>query len=172
MTQSSSAGQKPPELERRLSIIFSRYYGEKGELLSLLQAVQDEFGFLPPEAMLAVARFIHVPESKVYGVATFYNQFRFTPPGRHPVKVCMGTACHMAGGQLVLEAAERILDIKVGGLTPDGEFGLERVACVGCCAIAPVMVVSETVQPRMTPFKVEEVFAARKAAAGQEPKPE
>ncbi|MEW6142134.1 MAG: NAD(P)H-dependent oxidoreductase subunit E [Chloroflexota bacterium] len=172
VTQPSSADHKPPDLEKRLNAIFSRYYGEKGELLSLLQAVQDEFGFLPPEAMLAVARFIHVPEGKVYGVATFYNQFRFTPPGKHPIRVCMGTACHMAGGQLVLEAAERTLDIKVGGLTPDGEFSLERVACVGCCAIAPVMVVGETVQPKMTSFKVEEVFAARKAAAGQVPKQE
>jgi len=172
VTQPSSAGHNPPDLEKRLNAIFSRYYGEKGELLSLLQVVQDEFGFLPLEAMLAAARFLHVPESKVYGVATFYNQFRFTPPGRHPVRVCMGTACHMAGGQLVLEAAERTLDIKVGGLTPDGEFGLERVACVGCCAIAPVMVVGETVQPRMTPFRVEEVFAARKAQTGQTPKQE
>jgi len=172
VTQPSSAGHEPLDLEKRLNAIFSRYYGENGELLSLLQAVQDEFGFLPPEAMLAVARFIHVPESKVYGVATFYNQFRFTPPGKHPIRVCMGTACHMAGGQIVLEAAERILEIKVGGLTPDGEFSLERVACVGCCAIAPVMVVDETVQPRMTPFKVEEVFAVQKTRAGQETKRE
>lgn len=127
---------------------------------------------MPSEAMLSVARFLSIPPSKVYGVATFYNQFRFTPPGRRPVKVCMGTACHMAGGQLVLEAAERTLDIRVGGLTPDGEFSLERVACVGCCAIAPVMVVGGTVEPRMTPFKVEEVFAALKAKTGADSKGE
>ncbi len=172
MTGPPNTAHKPPDLEKRLNAVLSRYHGEKGELLSILQAVQDEFGFLPSEAMLAVARFIRVPESKVYGVATFYNQFRFTPLGRNPVRVCLGTACHMAGGQLVLEAAERTLDIKVGGLTPDGEFSLERVACVGCCAIAPVMVVGDSVQPRMTPFKVEEVFAARKVQTGQEPKSE
>ena len=108
--------------------------------------------------MLEIARFLQIPESAIYGVASFYNQFRFTPLGRNPVKVCMGTACHMAGGRLVLEAMERELDIKVGGVTPDGEFSLERVACIGCCVMAPVAVISDNVHGKMTPLKVEEAL--------------
>ncbi len=109
-----------------------------------------------------IAQFLEVPPGTVYSVATFYNQFRFVPSGKHPVKVCLGTACHLAGGTLILEAAERELDIKVGQVTPDREFSLERVACIGCCAIAPVMTVNETVYPKLTPVKVEEAFVLLK----------
>lgn len=112
--------------------------------------------------MLQVADFLEIPESTVYGIATFYNQFRFTPLGKHPVKVCMGTACHLAGGKLVLEAMARELDIQVGGITPDHEFSLERVACVGCCALAPVVVIADSVHPKMNPPKVEEVLVLLK----------
>lgn len=124
----------------------------------LLQEVQARFGYLPREAMQEIARFLQIPGSAVYGVATFYNQFRFTPLGKHPIKVCMGTACHMQGGRLVSEALERELDIQVGGITEDGEFSLDRVACIGCCMMAPVMVVGEAVYPKMTPLKVEEAL--------------
>ena len=108
--------------------------------------------------MLEIARFLQIPGSAVYGVATFYNQFRFTPLGKHPVKVCMGTACHMQGGRLISEALERELDIKVGGITENGEFSLDRVACIGCCMMAPVMVIGETIYAKMTPLKVEEAL--------------
>ena len=114
---------------------------------------------------MEVADFLGIPGSTVYGIATFYNQFRFTPLGKQPVRVCMGTACHMAGGQLVLEAVARELDIEVGGITPDHEFSLDRVACVGCCALAPVVVVDDSVYPRMTPPKVEEVLVFIKPAS-------
>jgi len=96
--------------------------------------------------------------AKVWGVATFYNQFRFTPPGRKPVRVCLGTACHLSGGQLVMDAMARELKIEVGGTTEDREFSLERVACIGCCALAPVVTIGKHVYPRMTPPKVEEVL--------------
>lgn len=150
------------ELKQKLADILIPNKKDRRHLIALLQQVQYKLGYLPDEAMLAIADFLEIPESTVYGIATFYNQFRFTPLGKHPVKVCMGTACHLAGGKLVLEAMARELDIQVGGITPDHEFSLERVACVGCCALAPVVVVSDSVYPRMTPPKVEEVLVTIK----------
>ena len=141
-------------------------------LIEILQDVQAAQGFISRQAMLEVAKFLDMPASSVWGVVTFYNQFRFTPPGRKPVKVCLGTACHLAGGQLVLEAAARELKIEIGGTTEDGEFSLERVACIGCCALAPVLTVGEEVHPRMTPPSVEEVFVNIKAASADSPETE
>jgi len=112
--------------------------------------------------MQEIARFLEISEIEVYGVATFYNQFRFLPLGKHHVRVCMGTACHLARGKLVLEALERELDIKVGETTKDANFSLERVACVGCCMLAPVMVTGDKIYSRMTPFKVEEALVPYK----------
>ena len=108
--------------------------------------------------MLEVAKFLDMSSATVWGVATFYNQFRFTPPGKRPVRVCLGTACHLAGGQLVLEAMARELKIEVGETTEDREFDLDRVACIGCCALAPVVTIGADVYPKMTPPKVEEVM--------------
>ena len=127
-------------------------------LIDILQEIQAQESYLSEKAMLQVAKFLDVPSSTIWGVATFYNQFRFTPPGRHPVRVCMGTACHLAGGQLVLEAMARELDLEIGGTTEGHEFSLERVACIGCCALAPVVTIGKEVYPRMTPPKVEEVL--------------
>jgi NADH-quinone oxidoreductase subunit E len=136
----------------------------RAHLIDILQDIQNGHGYLSQEAMLETAKFLNIPASMVWGVATFYNQFRFTPPGKRPVKVCMGTACHLAGGQLVLEATARELDIEIGGITPDRDFSLERVACIGCCALAPVVTISEQAYPRMTPTKIEEVLVTIKPA--------
>ncbi|MGD0354291.1 MAG: NAD(P)H-dependent oxidoreductase subunit E [Dehalococcoidia bacterium] len=138
---------------------------ERRHLIDILQDIQTAEGYLSRAAMLEVSKFLDMPGSTVWGVATFYNQFRFTPPGRKPVKVCLGTACHLAGGQLVLEATARELAIEIGGTTEDREFSLERVACIGCCALAPVLTIGEEVHPRMTPPAVEEAFVNIKAAA-------
>ncbi|MHB8086394.1 MAG: NADH-quinone oxidoreductase subunit NuoE family protein, partial [Dehalococcoidia bacterium] len=142
---------------------------QRRHLIDILQDIQAAQGYLSLQAMLAVSRFLDMPASSIWGVATFYNQFRFTPPGRKPVKVCLGTACHLAGGQLVLEATARELAIEIGGTTEDREFSLERVACIGCCALAPVLTVGEEVHPRMTPPGVEEVFVNIKAASSDAP---
>jgi NADH-quinone oxidoreductase subunit E len=141
---------------------------DRRHLISLLQQVQYKLGYISREAMLAIAEFLDIPGSTVYGIATFYNQFRFIPLGKHPVKVCMGTACHLAGGKLVLEAMARELDIQVGSITPDREFSLDRVACVGCCALAPVVVVGDSVYPKMTPPKVEEVLVTIKPVSQEQ----
>jgi len=150
------------KVREQLHEILARYRGERVELILILEEVQERLGYLPKEALLEIADFMHMPASAIYGVATFYNRFRFTPIGRHPIRICMGTACHLQGGALVMEALERELEIKVGGVTPDEEFSLDRIACVGCCVLAPVIVIDREVSPKMTPFKVEEVLAGLK----------
>lgn len=150
------------KIKEQLDEILAQYKGERVELIHILEEVQERLGYLPKQALLEIADFVHVPAASIYGVATFYNRFRFTPIGRHAIRVCMGTACHVAGGALVMEALERELEIKVGGVTPDEEFSLDRIACVGCCVLAPVIVINREVSPKMTPFKVEEVLAGLK----------
>ena len=147
-----------PKGQNKVTQIIGKYRKEKGNLIPLLQEIQERLGYLPREAMLGIASLLEIPEVEVYGVATFYNQFRFLPLGKHHARVCMGTACHLRGGKLISEALERELDIKVGETTKDGNFSLERVACIGCCMLAPVMVIGDKIYPKMTPFKVEEAL--------------
>jgi NADH-quinone oxidoreductase subunit E len=128
---------------------------DRGNLIPILQMIQQRHAYLPPEALKMVAQHLQMAPCEVYGVATFYNQFRFNPPGKHQIKVCLGTACHVRGGDIILENFERKLGIKEGETTPDREFSIERVACVGCCALAPVTVVNETVHGHTSPSKVE-----------------
>lgn len=125
------------------------------ELIPILQDIQAAHAYLAPESIGLVADHLDIPPSEVYGVATFYNQFRFNPPGKHPIRVCLGTACHVKSGDIILENFERKLEISENETTEDREFSLERVACVGCCALAPVAVVGETVHGHMAPSKVE-----------------
>ncbi len=131
----------------------------KQALIPILQAVQARIGFIPQPAMKEIASFLDISAGEVFGVATFYNQFRFTPPGKHPVKVCLGTACHVKGGNIILEEWERRLNIKEGEVTEDREFSLDRVACVGCCALAPVVLLGEDeVRGKMSPSAVEGIL--------------
>lgn len=127
----------------------------RASLIPLLQMVQRKLSYLPSRAIEMVARYLDVSPSEVYGVATFYNQFRLHPPGRHPVCVCMGTACHIKGADIILEHFERKLEIKEGQTTKDREFSIDRVACVGCCALAPVVLMNGTLHGHMMPSKVE-----------------
>jgi NADH-quinone oxidoreductase subunit E len=128
---------------------------DRGNLIPILQRIQGRLAYLPPEAIHRVARHLRLTAGDVFGVATFYNQFRFHPPGKHPIKVCLGTACHVAGGDIILENFERKLGIRDGQTTEDREFSIDRVACVGCCALAPVALVEEKVHGHMAPSKVE-----------------
>ncbi len=128
---------------------------DRGQLIPLLQMAQEALGYLPPEALDLVADHLSITPGDVFGVASFYNQFRFNPPGKNPVKVCLGTACHVRGGEIILENFERKLEIHEGETTKDREFSIERVACVGCCALAPVALVGDTLHGHMAPSKVE-----------------
>lgn len=156
--------------KEQLAGILGQYRKESSNLIPLLQEVQEILGYLPGEAMREIASFLEISEVEVWGVATFYNQFRFTPLGKHHTRVCMGTACHLRGGRLILEALERELDIKVGETAKDGNFSLERVACIGCCMLAPVMVIGDKIYPKVTPFKVEEALIPYKQETQREPK--
>ena len=122
-------------------------------LIPALQAVQEKVGYLPPVAFKKVARHFNVPESTVYGVVTFYAQFYLTRQGKHKIKVCRGTACHVRASGRIMSAVRRRLGIRPGETTPDYGFSLERVACFGSCALAPVVVVDGRVHGRMTPEK-------------------
>ena len=141
---------------------------ERGRLIPMLQLVQDTLAYLAPAAIRLVSDQLEISVSEVFGVATFYNQFRFSPPGRHPIKVCPGTACHVKGGEIILENFERKLQIKDGQTTADREFSIDRVACVGCCALAPVAIVGETLYGKMQPSKVEGIVLRVKIEKEQE----
>jgi len=131
---------------------------DRGNLIPLLQMIQEKYAYLAPESIRMAAEHLEIETCEVYGVATFYNQFRFHPPGRHPIKVCLGTACHVRGGDIILENFERKLGIADGETTSDREFSIERVACVGCCALAPVAVVEADIMGHMAPSKVEGII--------------
>lgn len=129
-----------PETQKVKSFI-SRHNNEKKALISILQDIQAEYNYLPQEALRLVSESLGIPLIDIVGVATFYRAFSLEPRGKHLVTVCMGTACHVRGGPKILEEFERRLNIEAGGTTEDGEFSLETVACLGCCAIGPVVVV-------------------------------
>jgi NADH-quinone oxidoreductase subunit E len=146
------------EIRDKMKKILEKMRTKREALIPILQQVQEEFGYLPPDAMVEVARFLNIPEIDVYSVATFYNQFRLTPPGKHSVRVCMGTACHVKGGHITLAAWQRRLKIESGQTTPDREFDLDTVACVGCCAMAPVTVVDKKVEAKADPTRVDGIL--------------
>jgi len=145
-------------MRERLSPILAPYRRQRGALIPVLQKVQEELGYLPEEAVSEIAHFLGVSESEVYGVASFYAQFRFIRQGEHTIKVCQGTACHVRGGRRILETVERELSLQPGETTEDYKFSLERVACFGSCALGPVMVVDKTVYGRMTTAKARQVL--------------
>ncbi len=137
-----------PDLEERIAPILDRYRGKKGALIPLLQDVQAELGWLPEEALKLVADTLGLTLAQVVGVASFYAQFYFEPRGRHVIRVCTGTACHIRGAPQILERLEKELGVKAGETTEDLAFTLETVNCVGCCALAPVVVVDDRVLKR------------------------
>ncbi len=128
----------------------SQFEPDPQYLIPLLQYVQREAGYLPAEAMQAVARHLRMPESKVYGVASFYAQFYFTPRGRNVITVCRGTACHVRGSARLVAELEESLEVKSGGTTADLEFTVEEVSCVGACALAPVVLINGRVHRQQT----------------------
>lgn len=141
-----------------LAKILVSYQGKRSELLPILREIQATFSYLPEAAMLKVARFLGIPESQLYSIASFYSHFRLTPLGRKRVSVCRGTACHIRGAPQVFEEAGRLLGVKESETTPDWEYTLETVACIGCCALAPCLRVNDEVHGEVTPKKVRELL--------------
>ncbi|MFA7332297.1 MAG: NADH-quinone oxidoreductase subunit NuoE [Candidatus Delongbacteria bacterium] len=151
--------------------VLARHPGpSRDHLIPLLQELQEELGFLSRPAIRQVAEHLGLPASKVWGVATFYNQFRFQPRGRFPIAVCRGTACHVKGSAAVLAALQRELKIEPGATTRDGLFSLEVVACIGACGLAPVIAVGDDYHAGVTPQQVGRILAdCRRRAAEDAP---
>ena len=145
-------------MEKKLEEILSRYNGEKSELIPILQDIQSKYGYLPEDIILELSKFLNMPEGEIYGVATFYSQFRFTPIGKKHIMVCTGTACHVQGAPQILEGIERHLDIKEGEVTLDLDYSLESVGCLGCCALAPCAMVNDEVESHISLKNIKKLF--------------
>ena len=138
--------------------VITQFARDRSNLIPILQKIQETDRFISEDAVGEISRHLGISENDIYSVASFYAQFRFHRPGDHTIKVCLGTACHVRGGERIAESVERELGIKPGQTTEDFKFSMERVACFGCCALAPVMVVDDDVYSRMTPVKVREIL--------------
>jgi len=145
-------------MRKQIRDIVSQFKTDREELIPLLQKVQEKKGYLEEEAVSEIARYLGISENEIFGVASFYAQFRFTRPGEHTINVCLGTACHVRGGGGLFEAIERKLNVQRGDTTKDGKFSLEGIACFGCCALAPVMVVDKNVYGRMNFTKMKKIL--------------
>lgn len=145
-------------MKEQLAEVLAPYRGEKGATIPALQKVQEKLGYLPEEAISEIAKFLGLSKNEVYGVATFYAQFRFERQGEHAVRVCQGTACHVRGGKRILDTAIEEAGVRPGETSPDYKVSLETVACFGACALAPVMVVDKTVYGKMTTAKARQVL--------------
>ena len=142
-----------------IEVIIGRFQGDKGQLVSILQDIQAEYYYLPKDALEQVSQSLCIPLSQVYSVATFFRAFSLKPRGRHLIKVCLGTACHVRGGVKVLEKIERDLEISHGETTEDRRFTLETVNCVGCCALGPMVTVDEEYFGQMKSDKISSLLA-------------
>jgi NADH-quinone oxidoreductase subunit E len=140
-----------------LQTVLGRFPAEKGSLIPILQKVQASEGYISSLVAWEISQALRLTESQVYGVASFYSQFRFTPPGRHRFHVCLGTACHVRGGQALLDTLELKLGIREGETTPDRKFEINRVACLGCCALAPVVKVGDRIHAQVSVLKLREL---------------
>ena len=135
-----------------------RYDGAPGELIPLLQSAQDHFGYIPRRAIKYISSVTNIPESKIYVVITFYSQFRLAPMGKHIVRICVGTACHVSNAKMLVDTIQDELGIEVGGTTGDGVFTLFTVACIGCCSLAPVMMVDDDTFGKLTPAETRKIL--------------
>jgi len=142
-----------------LEKIFKRFEGRKDDILiPLVQSIQEEYGWLPKEALRLAADHFRIPLSKIYGVVTFYSQFYLTPRGKHLVRCCRGTACHVRGSKRVIESVEQKLGLKDGQTSKDLTFSFETVACLGACALGPIMTIDDEIYGHMSPAKVSSLI--------------
>ncbi|MCU0860978.1 MAG: NAD(P)H-dependent oxidoreductase subunit E [Methanomassiliicoccales archaeon] len=155
---SSPDGNLLGPVANKLARILLKYHKRKEDIISLLQDIQDEFGYLPRDVLRHLSKEIRVPEHEIYGVATFYSQFTFNEPGQHRLRICLGTACHVRGAVGVMEEVQRGTGIKPGQTSLDKQFSLETVMCVGACALGPVVVADGTYHGTMTPAKARKLI--------------
>lgn len=144
---------------KRILQILSRYSSERDNLIPILQDVQREIGYISPDSVRLISNHLKVSGSSVYGVATFYKMFKFAKPAKHNIKVCLGTSCHVRGGDRILETLERLLGVKCGERSQDLRFSIERVACLGSCALAPIVVVDDVIYGNMRVDRVKVIIS-------------
>ena len=150
---------KPEKVDlKKLASTLEEYKGQKWPLIPLLQKVQEEFGYIPPEAIEPIAKALHLFPSEVQGVITFYSQFSLKPRGKYVIRVCKGTACHVRGGRSILKIAKRELGVEEGETTDDYQYTLETVACLGACFLAPTMMVNKNYFGKLTPPKINSIL--------------
>lgn len=150
------------EFSSELQSFVREWKDKPGSLIMILHRVQQEFSYIPREAAERLARDLHMPLAKIYGVVTFYHYFKTTKPGKHRMSICLGTACYLKGGQMLVEEAENILGISGATVTDDGLFSIDEVRCVGCCGLAPVLMVGDEVYGKVTKEQVPEIIAKYK----------
>jgi NADH-quinone oxidoreductase subunit E len=147
-------------MEDKIRAMLTGLDDQRGSLIPLLQAIQSEFGYIPRAAVKAVSEVLSISESHVYGVATFYSEFRLVQPGEHHIKVCMGTSCYLKGGRAILDKFSRRLGIRPGSTSPDARYSLETVACLGCCSRSPVVVADDQVHSNLGLSSVDEIISS------------
>ena len=148
-----------PEQEAKLLEVIAKYDGVKGKMMPILQEAQDIYGYLPFEVQRIIAEKTDTPVEEIYGIATFYSQFKLNPNGEYSIAVCLGTACYVKGSAAVLEEISKELGVEVGSTSPDGKYSLEATRCIGACGLAPVMTVNGDVYGRLTKDQVPGILA-------------
>jgi NADH-quinone oxidoreductase E subunit len=150
---------KPEKIDlAKITPLMEEYQGKKWALIPLLQKVQEEYGYIPPETIGPIAEALHIFPSEVQGVVTFYSQFSLKPRGKNVIRVCKGTACHVRGGRSILKIAKRELGVDEGNTTEDYQFTLETVACLGACFLAPTMMVNKSYYGKLSPPKMTSIL--------------
>jgi len=154
-------------MEKTIQDIFVKYKGTRENIIPILQEVQEEYTYLPEDLLAEIASHTNIPASDVYGVATFFSQFRFSPTGDNLISVCRGTACHVRGASGIYEEIKDQLNLNGQDTTEDNKFTVETVACVGCCALAPVITVNEEVPGDLTKQKVRKLIQTNGGSNGK-----
>ena len=142
MATASATLKRDIEFPKELSSFIDEWKDKPGSLIMILHKIQETFGYIPREAAEKLSKMADIPLARIYGVVTFYHFFKTTKPGKHRISVCLGTACYLKGGEDIIEELEGILGVGLNTVTPDGEFSVEAVRCLGCCGLAPVMVIN------------------------------
>jgi len=141
----------------KLEDVILEHKDQKGALIPILHEAQELFGYIPEEVMKRISEVLNIPVAEIFGVATFYSRFTLTPRGKHTISVCLGTACYVKNSKGVLERLEKELNVKTGGTTSDGKFTLEATRCLGCCGLAPVMMIGEDVYGKLVPDDIPDI---------------
>lgn len=149
------------EIQPEYEDVFSSFAGSEGELITLLLRVQEKFGYISEKSIHQISHFLKISENHIFGVASFFPRFRFSPPGKISIKVCMGTACHVQGGHLLADAVGWKLGIRIGQKTPDGQFDFQRINCLGCCTLAPVVKINEKIHGRTLVTTLKKIMEGR-----------